>query len=115
MSSTSSSRGRHVAVKSKNDSYNGHPSPMHSHTFSESSESLRALELSEGPESIELRPSPRTRTASISLFQFQDELLPLSLSEAVERTEDVVVEKTVGFYNGEFRGIHTNQSNDFNF
>jgi len=89
-----------VAMKSKNELYNGQPSPMHSHTFSESSESLRALELSEGPESIELRPSPRIRTASISLFQFQDELLPLSLSEAVERNEDVVVEKTVGFYNG---------------
>jgi hypothetical protein len=36
------------------------------------------------------------------MFHFQNDLLPLSLSEA-ERPEDGFSEKTVGLYNGDFR------------
>jgi len=92
MSTSSPSRGRYTSV------VKDYPSPPHSRSSSESS--LRALELSQGAEAIELRQSRNARANSISLFQFQDELLPLSLSE-VERPDNTVVKKTIGLWNGE--------------
>ncbi|KIJ44053.1 hypothetical protein M422DRAFT_67697 [Sphaerobolus stellatus SS14] len=90
MSSSPQARGRYTSI------LNDYPSPPHSRS---SSESLRALELQDGPEVIELRPTRSGRTNSISIFEFQAELLPLSLSEA-ERPEEAVVEKTLGLWNG---------------
>ncbi|KAF8576395.1 amino acid transporter [Ramaria rubella] len=80
-------------MKSPPDDY---PSPPHSQTSSESS--LRALELSDGVE-LNLRTARTGRSNSIAVFQFQADLLPLSLSE-VERDDDKVVEKTIGLSNG---------------
>lgn len=41
------------------------------------------------------------------MFEFQRELLPLSLSEPVERTREVTAEKTIGLTNGTWRSVFT--------
>lgn len=74
------------------------PSPPLSHE-SDEDESLRALELSDG--SIQLRSSRVTRSYSISGFDFQHDLLPLStsLSEA-EGASERVGEKNISLISG---------------
>lgn len=98
MSTTASPRGQYAPVKSPRSLGDGYLSPTHSHTSSESS--LRALELSEGAEPLSLHLTRTRRSSSIGAFQFQAELLPLSLSEP-ERDDSTVAEKTVGLYKGE--------------
>lgn len=80
------------------------PSPPRSQPSSSgSATSLRALELSEGTR----RPphSPHGRRASIlgtpatAIFDFQRELLPLSLSEPLNEGEPLV-ERNIGFVKG---------------
>jgi hypothetical protein len=98
MTTASSPRGQYVPLKSPR-SPRGYPSPPHSNSSSESS--LRALELSEGAEPSSVHMTRPGRSNSIAVFQFQADLLPLSLSEA-QRDDDGVAEKTVGLFNGEF-------------
>ncbi|KIM24009.1 hypothetical protein M408DRAFT_332062 [Serendipita vermifera MAFF 305830] len=72
-----------------------------------SANSLRALELSQGAQRAPRTPTApahsRPRTLSIatttSIFDFQRELLPISLSEAA-RDGEPVAEKTIGLVNG---------------
>lgn len=92
-------RGHYALMKSPEILHDEYPSPPHSHNSSESS--LRALELSEGAEPLSLHPTRTRRSNSIGVFQFQEDLLPLSLSEA-ERDDDGVAEKTVGLFKGKF-------------
>ncbi|KAG8855164.1 hypothetical protein FRB96_007202 [Tulasnella sp. 330] len=66
---------------------------------SNSGASLRALEMSDGP--IQANPHRRgSLVSSLSGLEYRPDLLPLTLSEDVERREDVVMEKTVGLVNG---------------
>lgn len=92
--SITSPRGQYAPMKSSEIPHDGYPSPPHSHNSSESS--LRALELSEGAEPYLSRTR---RSSSIGVFQFQEDLLPLSLSEA-ERDDGGVAEKTVSLVKG---------------
>ncbi len=75
-------------------------SPRHSLSSSSSADSLRALELSHGLPSSPRESTRPTRTPTSTMFEFQRELLPLSLSEPVERTREVTAEKTIGLTNG---------------
>ncbi|KAF8495628.1 L-methionine transporter [Gautieria morchelliformis] len=97
MSATTSPRGQYAPMKPPLSVRDGYPSPPHSHSSSEAS--LRALELSQGAEPLSLHLTRSRRSSSIGAFQFQADLLPLSLSEA-ERDDGNVVEKTVGLYKG---------------
>ncbi|KAI0035085.1 L-methionine transporter [Vararia minispora EC-137] len=78
-----------------------YPSPPLSGRDSyESDDSLRALELSEGPPLLPGR-APRSRSYSISGLTFENDLLPLSTS--LSQSEDVRAagnEKTIGLLNG---------------
>ena len=67
----------------------------------ESEDSLRALELSEGPLLAESPRPNRARSYSISGFDFQNDLLPLtaSLSEP-ESVRIEAKEKNIGLING---------------
>jgi hypothetical protein len=79
---------------SRNTEY---PSPPDSADGRDSNESLRALELSDGP----LVPPRRGRSYSMAALDFQAELLPLSASaesEGPARSEPV--EKNIGVVNG---------------
>ena len=77
-------------------------SPPYSRTSNESEESLRALELSEGPLLADSpRSRSRARTYSVSGFDFENELLPLSAS--ISEREDIRTEpreKHIGLLNG---------------
>lgn len=86
------------------------PSPPRSRASSSgSATSLRALELSQGAQRVPRTPTVQTRsrqrnlsvTTSNSIFDFQRELLPISLSEAA-RDGEPVAEKTIGLVNGTF-------------
>ncbi|TFY79409.1 hypothetical protein EWM64_g4606 [Hericium alpestre] len=76
-----------------------YPSPPLSHSSHDSEDSLRALELSEGPEFIPA--TGRVRSYSVGGFDFERDLLPLSssLSEPDE-TRPVATEKSIGLING---------------
>jgi hypothetical protein len=82
------------------------PSPPHSRASSSgSATSLRALELSQGAQRVPTTPTRRPRNLSITtistVFDFQRDLLPISLSEAA-RDGEPVAEKTIGLVNGMF-------------
>lgn len=77
----------------------GYPSPPLSPRGSqESNDSLRALELSEGP----LEVPRRQRAYSVNGFDFQSDLLPLtaSLSDADAQTVPEQGEKSIGLFKG---------------
>lgn len=79
----------------------GYPSPPLSPRGShESDESLRALELSEGP----LEIPRRQRAYSVTGFDFQSDLLPLtaSLSDAEAPAGAEQGEKNIGLFKGTF-------------
>ncbi|KZS99222.1 L-methionine transporter [Sistotremastrum niveocremeum HHB9708] len=87
-------------LKSSNTTYP--PSPPLSSSSRDSADSLRALELSEGPQSGgESYPTPRRtgRSYSISGFHFDNNLIPLSLSEP-ERSSDPLAPKNIGLIRG---------------
>jgi hypothetical protein len=76
-----------------------YPSPPESEGSRGSEESLRALELADGP----LAPPRRVRSYSMAALDFQTELLPLSASaeeDAPARQEPV--EKNISVVNGAF-------------
>jgi hypothetical protein len=72
-----------------------YPSPPLSRSSLDSNESLRALEVTDGLGSGR-RP---TRSYSVSGFQFEDDLLPLTLSEAAQPGREQVP-KNVGIIKG---------------
>ncbi|KAL4253190.1 Cellular Amino Acid Transporter [Abortiporus biennis] len=76
-------------------------SPPYSRSSQDSDDSLRALELSEGPLLSEAPTNSRHRAYSVSGFDFRSDLLPLtaSLSEP-ERLQDGPKEKHIGLING---------------
>jgi hypothetical protein len=76
--------------------HRGYPSPPISPR--DSDESLRALELSDGP----LQPPPRrVRSYSMAGLDFQTELLPLSASDETESPMHAeVTEKNIGLGQG---------------
>ena len=68
----------------------------------DSDESLRALEISDGPLLAETPRAGRSRSYSVSGFDFQNDLLPLSAS--LSEPESVAAEskeKHIGLVNGE--------------
>lgn len=76
-------------------------SPPLSHGSNDSNDSLRALELSDGP----IAPkSARGRSYSLSGFDFQHDLLPLSTSVSAtdSRMTEVIGGKDVNLINGVF-------------
>jgi hypothetical protein len=76
---------------------NEYPSPPESVGSRDSNESLRALELSDGP----LAPPRRVRSYSMAALDFQTELLPLSASTEVEvPSRPEAVEKNISVTNG---------------
>jgi hypothetical protein len=80
----------------------GYPSPPDSPRSShDSNDSLRALELSDGPSQLPLRGADRVRSYSMVGVDFQAELLPLSASrEATVAPGAEVVEKNIGVVKG---------------
>lgn len=77
------------------------PSPPLSHASHASNESLRALELTEGPIDISRNVRPG-RSYSISGFDFQADLLPLSASlSEPDRGSEAGGEKSISLLNGE--------------
>ncbi|TFK55048.1 amino acid transporter [Heliocybe sulcata] len=89
-----STREEYSALNAAPQSY--FPSPPLSRASNESDESLRALELSEGPEQPELLRRGRvSRSYSISGFNFESELLPLSSSLDEPDTHHEVTEKNI--------------------
>ena len=72
----------------------------------DSDESLRALELSEGPLLADATTTSRGRSYSVAGFDFQSDLLPLSAS--LSEPEAVGLEsreKHIGLVNGESFGL----------
>jgi len=93
MSTGLNARGQYVALKS----FISPPSPRHSQ---DSDDSLRALEISDGP-ATNPQSIGRGRSYSVAGFEFQRDLLPLSAS--VTDPENVNGEghqKTIGLING---------------
>lgn len=77
------------------------PSPPLSHSSHDSNESLRALELMEGPIDVSRNVRPG-RSYSISGFDFQADLLPLSASlSEPDRGSEAGGEKSISLLNGE--------------
>lgn len=76
-------------------------SPPYSRSSTESDDSLRALELSEGPLLHEGPRSSRSRSYSVAGFDFQSDLLPLSASLSEPENHREPKEKTIGLINGE--------------
>lgn len=77
--------------------------PRYSRTSrdSDSDESLRALELSEGPLLAETPRTSRNRSYSVSGFDFQSDLLPLSASlSEPDTTRGESKDKHIGLVNG---------------
>lgn len=79
-----------------------YPSPPLSKSSVDSVESLRALEISEGPENSFEAPRRAGRSYSLSGFQFEQDLLPLSLSESIQSGGGQVV-KNVGVVKGAYQ------------
>lgn len=76
-------------------------SPPYSRSSAESDDSLRALELSEGPLLHEVPRTARGRSYSVAGFDFQRDLLPLSASLSEPETVREPREKNIGLINGE--------------
>lgn len=94
-SMTSSRASSYASLKSS-----GSNSPPLRHS-NDSDDSLRALELTEGP--ILASSSRRGRSYSISGFDFQHDLLPLSTSlSEPETVHGESTEKNLGLFNGMF-------------
>ncbi|KAJ3564294.1 hypothetical protein NP233_g8392 [Leucocoprinus birnbaumii] len=74
---TCQNREEYVALRSP---LRNHSSSSPRHSSHDSEESLRALELEEGPATTLAQGSSRTRSYSVSGFNFQDDLLPLTAS-----------------------------------
>lgn len=96
MSGPDALRGQYVPVaQNPDDDYTTSP-----RSSSSSSTSLRALELGEvTTEATNIQRKRSRRTNSISIFQFQDDLLPLSLTE-VHSLPEASTQKTIGLYKG---------------
>ena len=78
---------------------NSPPTPLLSRHSNDSDDSLRALELAEGP--ILAASSRRERSYSFSGFEFQRDLLPLSASiSEPETVQGESVQKNLGLLNG---------------
>lgn len=89
------------ALKSPRSPRNqAYASPPYSRSSTESDDSLRALELSEGPLLHEGPRSARSRSYSVAGFDFQRDLLPLSASLSEPETLREPKEKTIGLING---------------
>ncbi len=72
----------------------------------DSDESLRALEISDGPLLAEAPRTGRGRSYSVSGFDFQNDLLPLSASlSEPESVSAESKEKHIGLVNGECQCI----------
>ena len=92
---TSSHESSYASFKSQS---NSPPSPL-SHHSNNSDDSLRALELAEGPNLAD--SSRRRRSYSISGFDFQHDLLPLSTSiSEPETVRGESAEKNLSLVNG---------------
>lgn len=90
------------AVKSPRSPRNqAYVSPPYSRSSTESDDSLRALEYSEGPLLHEVPTSARGRSYSVAGFDFQRDLLPLSSSLSEPETVREPREKNIGLINGE--------------
>lgn len=76
-------------------------SPPYSRSSQDSDDSLRALEISDGPLLAEA-PRSRARSYSVSGFDFQAELLPLSASLSEPDVQREPREKNIGLVNGTF-------------
>ena len=76
------------------------PSPPLSRHSNDSDDSLRALELSDGPIGLAAPIGRRPRSYSISGFDFQQDLLPLSSSVSEPRIALSDGEKSIGLVNG---------------
>ncbi|KLO13529.1 L-methionine transporter [Schizopora paradoxa] len=103
MSSRSSSSSRGLILKSPRSPIRQlqyPPSPPLSHTSNDSGEALRALELSDGP-LISQKPVRPGRSYSISGFDFQHDLLPLSSSlSAADEAPEHAGEKNISLLSG---------------
>ncbi|KDQ60787.1 hypothetical protein JAAARDRAFT_31763 [Jaapia argillacea MUCL 33604] len=101
---SSFTKGQYSALKSprtpSEQSYP--PSPPLSSTSHESEESLRALEISEGPEYLEVVATPRRgRSYSVGGFDFHQDLLPLSTSlSEPDASHPEAGEKSISLING---------------
>lgn len=80
-------------------------SPLRSRASTDSSVSLHALEVSEACALNVRTGRGRSRGESIVAFDFQNDLLPLSLSEA-EGNSEPNVEKNIGLLDGEIFLLH---------
>ncbi|KAH8116943.1 L-methionine transporter [Phellopilus nigrolimitatus] len=77
------------------------PSPPLSQPSNDSDDSLRALELSDGPINVSTSRRSRGRSYSHTRFDFQDDLLPLSASVSdPDGTGEGGGEKSIGLVNG---------------
>ncbi|EJU05603.1 L-methionine transporter [Dacryopinax primogenitus] len=85
-------------------SYQPLPSPAHGDhesTFASprsSTESLRALEYSDGLQAIRPGRSRGYSISSVATFDFQNNLLPLSLTTELDDEKEVVGERTIGLF-----------------
>lgn len=80
-------------------------SPPYSRSSQESDDSLRALEISDGPLLAEA-PRSRARAYSVSGFDFQRDLLPLSASISEPDVQRGPGEKNIGLVNGMYISIY---------
>lgn len=95
---TSSRESSYTALKSP---LNYPPSPPLLRHSNDSDDSLRALEFTEGPILAESSRHERVRSYSVSGFDFQHDLLPLSTSlSEPDTTHGESVEKNIGLFNG---------------
>ena len=102
-SSPSSSTDGYVMKSPRSATLQYPPSPPLSRHSNDSDDSLRALELSDGPNGFPTHPGSRARSYSLSGFDFQHDLLPLSAS--VSNPDGIISEsggKDIGLVNGVF-------------
>lgn len=94
-----SSESSYISLKSPSQYPSSRQLSRHSN---DTDDSLRDLELSEGPALVDSPRHARGRSYSISGFDFQHDLLPLSssLSEP-DTTQAESSEKHIGLFNGE--------------
>jgi hypothetical protein len=85
------------------------PSSPLSRGSEDSNTSLRALEISEGADASN-RPQRSRRSYSLSGFQFEHDLLPLSLSESIQNGREQI-SKNVGVIKGK-RDFHLARCHD---
>ncbi|TFY62900.1 hypothetical protein EVG20_g6536 [Dentipellis fragilis] len=91
-----SSRESYTHIPSLRNTTNDHASPPYSHSSHDSNDSLRALELSDGP-----APPGRARSYSVGGFDFERDLLPLSASlSEPDEARAAASEKSIGLVNG---------------